>query len=161
MKIPMNTLIFAMAALSGLSACKKQDDKPLTLSGAPMGLAKAAKKESRVVVPDALKGKWKAIRIAVVDKSSRKEYPHVVPVGTDYVIPGTGLTLRAENLLPDFRVGDGVITSKSDRLENPAVQVRIFEDGQERFKGWMFAKFPDTHSFDHPQYGLKLIEFVP
>lgn len=169
MKISMKTMTLVAAVLVGFSACKKQDDKPLAMPGAPMdaahgtpmGMAKPAKKESQVVVPDALKDKWKSVRVAVVDKATGKETLQVVPVGKDFSLPGTGLTLRVENLLPEFSMGDGVITSKSEKLENPAAQVRISEDGQERFKGWLFAKFPDTHAFEHPKYALKLIEFIP
>jgi len=174
-KISLQTATLVTVALLGLSACKKNDEKPLTMPGAPMpmdathgvtpgagmGMPKAAKKETQVVVPEGLKGKWKSIRVAVVDKASKKETLHVVPVGKDFLLPGTGLTLRADNLLPDFSMGDGVISSKSEKLENPAAQVRITEGGEERFKGWMFSKFPETHSFDHPKFALKLVEFIP
>ncbi|MDP2877172.1 MAG: DUF2155 domain-containing protein [Holophaga sp.] len=173
MKFSLQTATLVTVALLGLSACKKNDEKPLTLPGAPMdathgnamgagmGMPKAAKKESQVVVPEGLKGKWKSIQIAVVDKASKKETLHVVPVGKDFLIPGTGLTLRADNLLPDFSMGDGVISSKSENMENPAAQVRISEGGEERFKGWAFLKFPETHAFEHPKYALKLMAFVP
>lgn len=175
---PMHTRILTLAtlALLGLVACKKQDDKPLTapveqgapMAGAPvdsahagMGMGMGAKKESKVVVPDSVKGKWKSVRIAVVDKASGKETLHAVPMGTDFAVPGTGLTLRLENPLPSFSMGDGVITSKSDQMENPAIQARISEGGKEQFKGWMFAKFPDTHAFVHPKVGLRMVEFLP
>lgn len=177
MKMSMKAITLVAGALLGLVACKKNDDKPLAMPAAPadathqaamgggmgagMGMAKPAKKESQVVVPEGLKGKWKAVRIVVVEHGSKKETPQVVPIGADYLIPGTGLTIRVDNPLPSFTMGDGIITSKSDKLENPAVQVRISEGGQERFKGWMFVKFPDTHAFDHPKYGLKLVDFVP
>ena len=58
-------------------------------------------------------------------------------------------------------MGDGVITSRSEKLNNPAAQVKITEGGKDVFKGWMFAKFPETHAFEHPKYGLKLVDFVP
>ncbi|MBK8794426.1 MAG: DUF2155 domain-containing protein [Holophaga sp.] len=177
MKNILKTTTLIASALLGFSACNKHDEKPLTLANAPkdathqaamgagmgagMGMAKPEKKESQVMVPGELKGKWKSIRIAVVDHGTKKETMVVVPAGADFQIPGTGLTIRAENMLPDFTMGGGVITSKSEKMENPAVQVRISEGGQERFRGWMFVKFPDTHAFDHPKYGLKLIEFIP
>lgn len=166
--------LFVAVALLPLAACKKQDEKasalPLApgatapmdaMHGAPGGMGMGAKKESMVVVPDGLKGKWKAVRIAVVEMGSRKETLHLVPVGADTPLPGTGLTIRVENLLPDFSMGAGVITSKSEQMENPAAQVKISEGGKEAFKGWMFLKFPDTHAFQHTKFALKLVEFVP
>jgi len=166
MSVSSKSLYGALALMLSLVACKKEDKVAAPLApgadathGAMPGMG--TKKESMVVVPDALKGKWKAVRIAVVEIGSRKETVHVVPVGSDFPLPGTGLTLRVENLLPDFSMGSGVITSKSEKLENPAAQVRIFEGGKEGFKGWMFVKFPDTHAYQHSKYALKLVEFVP
>lgn len=166
-----------VALVAALSACNKQDSKPLTMPSMPadsnhagvnpqgmgegMGMAHGgARKESQVVVPEAVKAQWKSARIAVVDRATGKESVQVVPFGTDKALPGTNLTIRLENPLPDFSMGDGVITTKSEKLENPALQLRVSEDGKEVFKGWLFAKFPDTHAFNHPKVGLKLVEFV-
>jgi hypothetical protein len=155
-----------MALLLPMTACKKeggnlaQAPQPAAPANATHG-AMPAKKEALVVVPDTLKGKWKAVRIVVVEIASKKETAHIVPVGSDFPLSGTGLTLRVENLLPDFTMGSGVITSKSESMENPAAQVKIIEGGKDSFKGWMFAKFPDTHSYQHPKYALKLVDFVP
>ena len=171
MRTSSKSLIGLMALLLPLAACRKEGGN---LAQAPMPTAPSdpihggkpsagmpTKKEAMVVLPDTLKGKWKAVRIAVVEISSKKETTYIVPVGADFPLPGTGLTLRVENLIPDFTMGGGLITSKSDNLENPAAQVKISEDGKDAFKGWMFAKFPDTHAFQHPKYALKLLNFVP
>ncbi len=168
MKILSKSLVAVMALLLPLAACKREG-VPAPQPAAPAdaahggmpGKGMPVKKESTVVVPDNLKGKWKAVRVIVVESASRKETAHVVPVGADFQVPGTGLTLRVENLLPDFSMGGGVITSKSEKLENPAAQVRVLEGGREIFKGWMFTKFPDAHPFEHPKYGLKLVELLP
>ncbi len=167
MKLLSKTMLGVLVLLLPATACKKE--KPVQPSvGAPAdsihgmaGMGMPAKKESTVVVPEALKGRWKSVRIVVVETASRKEISCVVSVGSDFKVPGTDLTLRVESLLPDFSMGGGVITSKSDKLENPAVQVRILEAGKETFKGWMFAKFPDAHPFEHPKYSARLVEFLP
>ncbi len=169
MKILSKSLLGVMALLLPLGGCKKQEPQAPKPAAAPAdaihgdmpGKGMSAKKESTVTLPDTLKGKWKAARIVVTEVGSKKETTHVVPVGSDFLIPGTGLTLRIENLVPDFTMGGGVITSKSDKLENPAAQVKIIDGGKETFKGWMFAKFPDTHAYQHSKYALKLVEFVP
>lgn len=166
MKILSNPLVSGAVLLLSLVACGKEEkpaplQAPADATHGAMAGGMPAKRESTVVVPEALKGKWKAARIVVVEIASKKESTHVVPVGTDFKVPGTDLTLRVENLLPDFTMGGGVITSKSDQLENPAAQVRVLEGGKETFKGWMFAKFPDAHPFEHPKYAMRLIAFVP
>lgn len=169
MKILAKTMLGVLALLVSATACKKEQPVQAPPAAAPSdaihggmpGMGMPAKKESTVVVPDTLKGRWKSVRIVVLETATRKEIPCVVPVGSDFKVPGTDLTLRVENLLPDFSMGGGVITSKSDKLENPAVQVRILEGGKETFKGWMFAKFPDAHPFEHPKYSARLIEFLP
>jgi len=165
------SLVAVMALVLPLGGCKKQEKKqlPAPLAAAPAdathgamaGMGMGAKKESTVVVPGNIKNKWKAVRIVVVEVGTKKETVHVVPVGSDFAIPGTGLTLRVENLIPSFTMGGGVITTKSEKLENPAAQVKIFEGGKESFKGWMFAKFPDTHAYQNSKYSLRLVEFVP
>jgi len=168
-KILSKTMLGVLALLVPATGCKKEKPVQPPLTAAPAdavhggmaGMGMPAKKESTVVVPESLKGRWKSVRIVVLETASRKEIPCVVPVGSDFKVPGTDLTLRVENLLPDFSMGGGVITSKSDKLENPAVQVRILEGGKETFKGWMFAKFPDAHPFEHPKYSARLVEFLP
>ena len=167
MKMRSKFIVGAMPLLLPLAACRKEDGKQpqAPQSVAPHGgmsaMGTPAKKESIVVVPEALKGKWKAVRIVVIEIASRKETTHAVPVGPEFKVPGTPLTLRVENLLPDFSMGGGVITSKSDRLDNPAAQVRVSEGGKEVFKGWMFTKFPEAHPFEHPRYALKVVELLP
>jgi hypothetical protein len=170
-KVPAKSLFGAIVLMASLAACQKKEQPaplaPAPGAGMPMDAthgapaAAPARKESTIVIPENLKGRWKAVRIAVVDLATQKETIHRVPVGADYPVPGTPLTLRVENLIPHFSMGGGVITSKSDQMENPAVQVHISEGGKEAFKGWMFAKFPDAHPINHPKYGLKLIDFVP
>jgi hypothetical protein len=54
-----------------------------------------------------------------------------------------------------------VITSASAEPNNPAVAIKIFEDDQLIFPpagewGWIYAKFPKIHSFQHDRYGFVL-----
>lgn len=119
------------------------------------------RKEKPVVVPDALKNRWKAVRMVLLEKASQKKSSYVVPLGRDFSLPRTGLTVRVDNLLPHFSMEGEVFTSKSDRMENPAAQVKIQQNNQEIFKGWMFIKFPNTHAFEHPKFALRVTEFVP
>lgn len=120
-----------------------------------------SRSERPVVVPPALKGRWKAVKVVLFDKGRKSEQAHIVPLGKVYALSGTGLELLAENPLPHFSMEGGVFTSKSEQMENPAVQMMVRRGKEELFKGWMFMKFPTTHAFEHPKYALKVVEFVP
>jgi hypothetical protein len=126
-----------------------------------MGGPAMAKKESKVVVPSFQDGKWKALKLELTDLASKKVTTVSVPLTGDTALANTGLTIHVDAILCDFGMGEGVITSRSEKLNNPAAQVKITEGGKDVFKGWMFAKFPETHAFEHPKFGLKLVDFVP
>ena len=67
---------------------------------APHGMG--AKKNLPVVVPDSVKGKWKAVKIAVTDKTSNKSSEYTVPLGKEFAVPDTGLVISVESFLPQF-----------------------------------------------------------
>ena len=119
------------------------------------------KKEAVVVVPDSVKGKWKAVKIAITNKETNRETVYTVPVGSDMAIAGTNLSIRVETFLPHFMMEGTTLTSQSNEPKNPAAQIRIMEGGKEIFKGWLFSLYPTTHAFQHPKYGFTLIDFVP
>jgi len=120
-----------------------------------------AKKEAVVVVPDSVKGKWKAVKIAVTNKETSKETVYTVAIGSTLSIPNTGLSLKVENFLPHFMMEGTTLTSQSNEPKNPAAQIRIMEGGKEIFKGWLFSLYPTTHAFQHPKYGFTLVDFLP
>jgi hypothetical protein len=165
MKLALPAL--ALSALVLLPGCRPTPDKgapaPL-LTAPPMadphGMGMKSKTETKVVIPDALKGKYKAIKIVVVDVPTKKETPYVVALGVAFPLPGTGMTVQVDNVLPHFGMGEGVITSSSDKMTNPAAQVRVSEGGKEVWKGWLFSLYPDTHAFANDKYTLKLVDFV-
>ncbi|HEX8960315.1 MAG TPA: DUF2155 domain-containing protein [Geobacteraceae bacterium] len=121
----------------------------------------ATKKEAVVVVPDSVKGKWKAVKIAVTNKETNKETVYTVAIGATITIPNTDLSLRVGNFLPHFMMEGTTLTSQSNEPKNPAAQVQIMEGGKEIFKGWLFSLYPTTHAFQHPKYGFTLVDFLP
>jgi hypothetical protein len=116
--------------------------------------------EAVVKVPEAVQARWKRMRIAVLDLTAKKEATYVVTAGSDFTIPGSDLTLRTLAIVPDFTMDAGVISSKSNDANNPAAQVTLTEGGRQIFRGWLFARFPETHPFEHPRYALRLIEVL-
>ncbi|UFS72113.1 DUF2155 domain-containing protein [Geomonas sp. RF6] len=152
----MRLLFLPLLALIAFVGCTQKEEKN---QAAPK--SQQAKKESQVVVPENVKGKWKAVKIAVIDKNSGKQSVYSVPVNSEFPIPNSGLLLKVGDFLPHFVMEGTALTSRSNDPKNPAVQIRIEEGGREIFKGWLFANFPTTHAFQHPQYGFTLVGYQP
>lgn len=113
-----------------------------------------------VVIPPALQNRWKAVRIVLKAKKSGKEQSFALPLGQDAKLPPSPLHITLQYPLPSFSMEGGVFTSKSEQMENPAVFAILREGNKVLFQGWMFVKFPDTHAFEHPDYAIRVVEFV-
>ena len=133
--------------------------EPMQSPAAPHGTA-GPKVEKAVVVPDTVKGKWNKVKLAFEDKASGKISEFTVNLNSELSIPNTGLKVAVKEFLPDFKMGETTLTSGSNEPKNPAVRVEIFENGKSVFKGWLFAKFPTMHPFEHAKYGIILKEGV-
>ncbi|MGA7828899.1 MAG: DUF2155 domain-containing protein, partial [Geobacteraceae bacterium] len=71
--------ILAVAAIA-VAGCKKKEEKPVA-EGMPPHAMMESKEKPVVVVPDSEKGKWKAVKIAVTDKDSKKSTEYNVEIG--------------------------------------------------------------------------------
>ena len=109
----------------------------------------------------AVRDHWTGMKVGVIDLKARTETSFVVPAGQDFVLPGSGFTIRALALVPDFTLDNGVITSRSDEPRNPAAKVLITEEGRQLYRGWLFARFPEAQAFEHPRYAVRLLELEP
>ncbi len=143
--------------------------------GAPAGVPGTAgvpgnivmpKGETMVNIPDAVKGKWKAVILIVEDKASKKSSEYTIKLNSDFKIPNSNLKITVGDFLPDFRMNGLEITSMSNDPNNPAVGIKVFEGGKEIFPapgkkwGWLYAKFPTMHPFEHAKYGISLKEGI-
>ncbi len=159
MKLYLKRLLLVCITLAVATGCNNKKEGAST-TAAPSGKT-VIKKEAVVVVPKSVQGKWKAVKIAVTDKSTNKDTVYTVTIGTPFKIPNSDLTITVNNFLPQFVMEGTTLTSQSNEPKNPAAQVRIMEKDQEIFKGWLFALYPTTHAFQHPKYGFTLVDFVP
>jgi hypothetical protein len=141
-----------------LAGCSKQEGQQAVQ---PSAHSQQAKKEAIVVVPAIVKGKWKAVKIAVTDKEKSKETVYTVAIGASFTIPATSLTINVDNFLPHFMMDGTTLTSQTNEPKNPAAQIRITENGTEIFKGWLFSLYPTTHAFQHPRFSFTLVDFIP
>ncbi|HEX9081590.1 MAG TPA: hypothetical protein VF768_04880 [Holophagaceae bacterium] len=146
--------------LLGLPGCRRTDRRN-TVVAAPTSSRNAAAMEAPVRLTAAQKARWTGMKLGVIDLAAKKETPVDVPVGSEFALPGSDLRVRILALVPDFTLDNGVITSRTDQDRNPAAQVLLTENGRELFRGWLFARFPETHPFEHPRYALRLLELEP
>ena len=171
MKKQILVAVCGIALVLSFGACKKKEDKPVVpQAGAPgqqlpPGHADQGaggqqvtmpKGQTTVSLPDAVKGKWKAVVVIVEDKSSKKKTEYTINVNGDLKIPGSNLKLAVGEFIPDFRMDGLTITSSSNEPNNPAVGLKVSEDDKEIFKGWLYSKFPAIHPFEHPKYAVLL-----
>jgi len=164
------SLMFAallMIALAGAS-CQKKEQPPVPspvqqgapgqpgTPGGPMG----GGPEKTVVVPEEVKTAWKAVKIEVEFKESKTRKEFTIPLNSEFPIPDTDLVVKTSDFLPHFSMTADQITSASNDTSNPACNIEIEENGKQVFKGWLFAKFPDVHPFQHDKFSVKLLEGV-
>ena len=116
--------------------------------------------EKKVVVPDEVKKSWKSVKLEVEYKDKKTKKQFSVPLRSEFKVPDSDLVLKVGDFLPHFAMSADAITSNSNNPENPAVQVEVFRGGKEIFHGWLFAKFPSVHPFQHDKVGLAMMEGV-
>ena len=130
------------------------------MPGAPHGEAGAPPVEKKIVVPEDVKGTWKAVKVEVEYKGKKSKKTFTIPVNSEFKVPDSDLTVKVGSFLPHFTMAADQITSGSNNLENPAAQVEVFEAGKEVFHGWLFSKYPAVHPFQNDKFGLVLLEGV-
>ncbi len=120
------------------------------------------KGETTVTVPDSVKGKWKSVVLVVEDKTTKKSSEYTINLNSELKVPNSNLKIAVGEFLPDFRMNGLEITSMSNDMNNPAVGIKVFEDNKQIFPapgkkwGWLYAKFPTMHPFEHPKYAIGL-----
>ena len=152
----MKLLVLSLVAIGFAAGCNEKENKEPAASN-----PKPAKAPSAVVVPDQVKGKWKAVQIRVADKEAHLKKVYTLNIGSEFKLPGSDLTLLVEAFLPHFVMEGTTLTSQSNDLVNPAAQLVIREGGKEIYKGWLFSLYPTAHAYQHPRYGFTLVDYLP
>jgi cytochrome c biogenesis protein len=89
-----------------------------------------------------------------------KRYRILIGEGEMKEIAGTGHRVQFAAFVQDFSLGEGNrIYSKSDQPNNPAVQVKIYQNGKLSFEGWSFLRYPDFHGSRDDTYRVKLLNY--
>jgi hypothetical protein len=132
----------------------------------PVHSASGSKKELKVVVPESVKGKWAAVKLNIMDKSTNTAQEVTIKLNSEYKIPDSDLKIAVGEFLPGFTMDAEKITSSSNETLNPAVGLRVYAGDKQIFPapgkqwGWLFSKMPDIHPFEHPKYEIKLKDGV-
>ena len=166
-KFTLLVAVLMMVAFAG-TGCKKQQPPPPPMPpqsapgqpGMPGAPAGAPAVEKTVVVPDAVKAGWKAVKIEVEFKEKKSKKAFTIPLNSEFKVPDSDLTLKVGSFLPHFAMAADQISSNSNNPENPAAQLEVFQGGKEIFHGWLFALHPTVHPFSHDKYGVALLEGV-
>jgi hypothetical protein len=122
--------------------------------------------KTQVIIPESVKGKWSAAKIILEDKVAKTKKEYEIKLNSDFTVPNSPLKIRIGDFLPDFRMDGLNLTSGSNEPRNPALSIRIYENDKQIFPapgrqwGWLFAKVPSIHPFEHPKYGITLKEGV-
>ncbi|MBI4681821.1 MAG: hypothetical protein HY757_01795 [Nitrospirae bacterium] len=164
--------------LISFGACKKKEDQSsaqkspapkgpiIETPSSPQGHGTPAQKtEFQVVVPPEVPGMWSKVTVVIDDKKTNKKQEFTLKIGDEFNIPDSNLVVRIGPFLPDFKMNGTMITSTSNEPNNPSVGVAIFEGGTRVFPasgqwGWLYAKFPTIHAFQHERFALALKEGV-
>jgi len=143
-----------------VSGCNKKEVSEQSQQTAP-AKDTTIRQLTEVKVPENVQGKWKSVKISILDKETNKEGTVVIEIGKTMKVNGTNLVIKVENFLPHFIMNGTTLTSSSNSPQNPAVQVKITENEREIFNGWLFTLYPNTHASQHPHYGFSLVDFTP
>lgn len=114
-----------------------------------------------VVLDDAIRNAWRAVRVEVAELESGVAQQVEVPLGETVALGDTGLTLEAQLFIPDFVMNENGVSTRSPEPNNPAAKVVIREAGAEDYEGWLFATMPGIHPFPHETYRVTLVAGVP
>ena len=142
-----------------LNACDEPAEK--SRNAPKPRVSHRAVKEKAIVVPPEVTKRWKAVKVAVIDKTRGTESIYVVPIGKKFTIPSSNLSITVEAFLPAFIMEGSSITTSSNELTNPGAKVKIYENNLPVFLGWIFLKFPNTHAVTHPKFGFSLLDVIP
>ena len=126
-----------------------------------VNISSSTKTRSTLVPPEVM-GKWSAATFILVDRERSNAEEVTVDLEGEYVFADGSLKIFLHSFLPDLKINDdNVYTSVSNRPENPAAHVTVYENGKEVFDGWLFSEFPGIHPFSHPRFGVTLKAGVP
>ena len=143
---------------SKLSYSEKQAKPDETHPGVKAGV----KVDRVVVVPQEVEGQWKAVKIMVRNKiDESRNSMKTVSLGDSFKLDGSAIKVKVGPFLPNFVMTQKNYSSKGNELTNPAVRLVVEENGKTLYEGWAFAKYPTMYAFEHDEFALQLMDYIP
>ena len=122
----------------------------------------AVKVERAVDVPDAVKGKWKAVKLLIKNKKDEERNEmKTITLGSTFELEDSGIRVTVGPFLPNFVMSQNAYTSNGNELTNPAIQLVVEQNGKTLYTGWAFAKYPTMYAFEHEVFALQLMDYIP
>jgi hypothetical protein len=120
------------------------------------------KVQRAVIVPDETDGKWKAVKLLIKNKKEEgRNETKTITLGSNFEIEDSGIKVTVGPFLPNFVMSQKAYTSSGNELTNPAVQLVVEQNGRTLYTGWAFAKYPTMYAFEHEDFALQLMDYVP
>ena len=106
--------------------------------------------------------KWKAVKLLIENKKDvGLNEMKTITLGSSFVLDDSGIKVTVGPFLPNFVMSQKAYTSSGNELTNPAVQLVVKQNGKTLYKGWAFAKYPTMYAFEHEDFALKLMDYIP
>jgi hypothetical protein len=139
------------------SACSRQESgKSQNKASAPTKLSRYSSSDLKIdLTPDVAKT-WKSVRIQILDKTNFLTSECDVPIGGAYQLTEPSIKIEAPVFVPDFVMKNGIITSRSNQLNNPAVKIVAYQQGKQIFNGWVYGRYQETDI--HPRFRFMLAD---
>jgi hypothetical protein len=126
------------------------------------GVKEGVKIDRGVVVPQEVEGQWKAVKIMVRNKiEESRNSMKTVSLGDSFKLDGSAIKVTVGPFMPNFVMTQKNYSSKGNELTNPAVQLVVEENGKTLYEGWAFAKYPTMYAFEHDEFALQLMDYIP
>lgn len=120
------------------------------------------KVEREVIVPEEADGKWKAVKLLIKNKKDEaRNEMKTINLGSSFELEDSGIKVTVGPFLPNFVMSQKAYTSSGNELTNPAVQLVVEQNGKNLYTGWAFAKYPTMYAFEHEDFALQLMDYIP
>ncbi len=120
------------------------------------------KVQRAIVVPEEAEGKWKAVKLLIKNKKDEgRNEMKTITLGSSFELEDSGIRITVGPFLPNFVMSQKAYTSGGNELTNPAVQLVVEQNGKTIYTGWAFAKYPTMYAFEHEDFALQLMDYIP
>jgi hypothetical protein len=130
--------------------------------GSHPSIKEAAKIDRALIVPDETDGKWKAVKLLIKNKKDElHNETKIITLGSSFELKNSEIKVTVGPFLPNFVMSNNAYTSNGNELTNPAVQLVVEQNGKILYTGWAFSKYPKMYAFEHKDFALQLIDYIP